>query len=210
MSEQKLIHLVDDDDAVRHSASFMLRHAGFAVKTYTDGVAFLEVVEDASAGCILLDVQMPRMDGLEVQEQLNARGVAMPVIVLTGHGDVNVAVKAMKAGAVDFVEKPYEKQTLVEALNRAFQRLEERSQRDLLVDEARGKIEHLTPREREVLEGLVDGHTNKSIADSLDISPRTVEIHRANLMEKLGATSLSGVLRIAFAAGVGFGGKVTD
>ena len=124
MSEQKLIHLVDDDDAVRHSASFMLRHAGFAVKTYTDGVAFLEVVEDASAGCILLDVQMPRMDGLEVQEQLNARGVAMPVIVLTGHGDVNVAVKAMKAGAVDFVEKPYEKQTLVEALNRAFQRLE--------------------------------------------------------------------------------------
>lgn len=210
MSEQKLIHLVDDDDAVRHSASFMLRHAGFAVRTYADGVAFLEVVEDAAAGCILLDVQMPRMDGLEVQEQLNIRGVTMPVIVLTGHGDVNVAVKAMKAGAVDFVEKPYEKQTLVTALNRAFQRLEERSQHDLLVDEARGKIEHLTPREREVLEGLVEGHTNKSIADSLDISPRTVEIHRANLMEKLGATSLSGVLRIAFAAGIGFGGKVTD
>jgi two-component system response regulator FixJ len=173
-------------------------------------VTFLEVAENAAAGCILLDVQMPRMDGLEVQEQLNARGIAMPVIVLTGHGDVNVAVKAMKAGAVDFVEKPYEKQTLVDALNRAFHRLEERSQRDLLVDEARGKIEHLTPREREVLEGLVDGHTNKSIADSLDISPRTVEIHRANLMEKLGATSLSGVLRIAFAAGIGFDGKVTD
>ena len=206
MTEQKLIHLVDDDDAVRHSASFMLRHAGFAVKTYTDGVAFLETVEDAVPGCILLDVQMPRMDGLEVQEQLNNRGVAMPVIVLTGHGDVNVAVKAMKAGAVDFVEKPYEKQTLISALNRAFQRLEERNQRDLLIDEARGKIEHLTPREREVLEGLVDGLTNKSIADALDISPRTVEIHRANLMEKLGATSLSGVLRIAFAAGVGFEG----
>lgn len=204
MSEQKLIHLVDDDDAVRHSASFMLRHAGFTVKTYTDGVTFLEAVEDAAPGCILLDVQMPRMDGLEVQEQLNARGVAMPVIVLTGHGDVNVAVKAMKAGAIDFVEKPYEKQTLVGALNRAFQRLEERNQRDLLVDEARSKIEHLTPREREVLEGLVEGLTNKSIADSLDISPRTVEIHRANLMEKLGATSLSGVLRIAFAAGIGF------
>lgn len=210
MTEQKLIHLVDDDDAVRHSASFMLRHAGFAVKTYTDGVAFLETVEDAVPGCILLDVQMPRMDGLEVQEQLNNRGVAMPVIVLTGHGDVNVAVKAMKAGAVDFVEKPYEKQTLISALNRAFQRLEERNQRDLLIDEARGKIEHLTPREREVLEGLVDGLTNKSIADALDISPRTVEIHRANLMEKLGATSLSGVLRIAFAAGVGFEGPAKD
>ena len=206
MSEQKLIHLVDDDDAVRHSASFMLRHAGFAVKTYTDGVAFLETVDDAAPGCILLDVQMPRMDGLEVQEQLNTRGVAMPVIVLTGHGDVGVAVKAMKAGAVDFVEKPYEKQTLVSALNRAFQRLDERSQRDMLIDEARGKIEHLTPREREVLEGL----TNKSIADALDISPRTVEIHRANLMEKLGATSLSGVLRIAFAAGIGFDSQVKD
>ncbi|MEZ6010970.1 MAG: response regulator [Hyphomonas sp.] len=210
MSEQKLIHLVDDDDAVRHSASFMLRHAGFAVKTYTDGVAFLEAVEDAAPGCILLDVQMPRMDGLEVQEQLNARGVAMPVIVLTGHGDVNVAVKAMKAGAIDFVEKPYEKQTLVGALNRAFQRLEERNQRDLLIDEARSKIEYLTPREREVLEGLVEGLTNKSIADSLDISPRTVEIHRANLMEKLGATSLSGVLRIAFAAGIGFEDPAKD
>ncbi|HPF23180.1 MAG TPA: response regulator [Hyphomonas sp.] len=210
MSEQKLIHLVDDDDAVRHSASFMLRHAGFAVKTYADGVAFLEAVEDAAPGCILLDVQMPRMDGLEVQEQLNARGVAMPVIVLTGHGDVNVAVKAMKAGAIDFVEKPYEKQTLVGALNRAFQRLEERNQRDLLIDEARSKIEYLTPREREVLEGLVEGLTNKSIADSLDISPRTVEIHRANLMEKLGATSLSGVLRIAFAAGIGFEDPAKD
>lgn len=210
MTEQKLIHLVDDDDAVRHSASFMLRHAGFAVKTYTDGVAFLEAVAEAGPGCILLDVQMPRMDGLEVQEQLNSRGVAMPVIVLTGHGDVNVAVKAMKAGAVDFVEKPYEKQTLISALNRAFRRLEERSQRDLLIDEARGKIEHLTPREREVLEGLVEGLTNKSIADALDISPRTVEIHRANLMEKLEATSLSGVLRIAFAAGIGFDGEAKD
>jgi len=204
MTDQRLIHLVDDDDAVRHSASFMLRHAGFTVKTYTDGVAFLDVVDAAQIGCILLDVQMPRMDGLEVQEQLNARGVAMPVIVLTGHGDVSVAVKAMKAGAVDFVEKPYEKHVLVEALNRAFARLDERSQRDLLVDEAKGRIERLTPREHDVLVGLVEGQTNKAIADSLNISPRTVEIHRANLMEKLGATSLSAVLRIAFAAGVGF------
>ena len=204
MTDQRLIHLVDDDDAVRHSASFMLRHAGFTVKTYTDGVAFLDVVDAAQIGCILLDVQMPRMDGLEVQEQLNARGVAMPVIVLTGHGDVSVAVKAMKAGAVDFVEKPYEKHVLVEALNRAFARLDERSQRDLLVDEAKGRIERLTPREHDVLVGLVEGQTNKAIADSLNISPRTVEIHRANLMEKLGATSLSAVLRIAFASGVGF------
>lgn len=203
MTDTRLIHLVDDDEAIRHSASFMLRHAGFRVKTYPDGVAFLDQVSAAEKGCILLDVQMPKMDGLEVQEALNGRGVAMPVIVLTGHGDVGVAVRAMKAGAVDFVEKPYAKQTLVEALTRAFERLETRRKEDVLTEEARGLIERLTPREKEVLLGLVEGQTNKEIAISLDISPRTVEIHRANVMEKMGAPNLSSVLRIAFAAGFG-------
>jgi two-component system response regulator FixJ len=203
MSELRLIHLVDDDDAIRHSASFMLRNAGFRVKTYSDGVTFLAHVADAEPGCILLDVQMPQMDGLEVQDTLNARGVAMPVIVLTGHGDVAVAVRAMKAGAIDFVEKPYAKETLVGALTRAFERLEARRREDVLSDEARGLIERLTPREKEVLVGLVDGKTNKVIAETLEISPRTVEIHRANVMEKMGAASLSTVLRIAFAAGLG-------
>ena len=201
-----MIHLVDDDEAVRHSASFMLRHAGFSVKTYADGVIFLESAQQAALGCILLDVQMPHMDGLEVQQRLNDLGISLPVIVLTGHGDVEVAVKAMKAGAVDFVEKPYEKQTLIAALTRAFERLEARSHKDVLTDEAKGRIERLTPRERDVLIGLVDGFTNKMIAEALDISPRTVEIHRANLMEKLDAPSLSSVLRIAFAAGVGMDG----
>lgn len=203
-----MIHLVDDDEAVRHSASFMLRHAGFSVKTYADGVIFLESAQQAALGCILLDVQMPHMDGLEVQQRLNDLGISLPVIVLTGHGDVEVAVKAMKAGAVDFVEKPYEKQTLIAALTRAFERLEARSHKDVLTDEAKGRIERLTPRERDVLIGLVDGFTNKMIAETLDISPRTVEIHRANLMEKLDAPSLSSVLRIAFAAGVGMDGTV--
>lgn len=201
MNDTRLIHLVDDDEAIRHSASFMLRHAGFRVKTYPDGVAFLTQVAEAETGCVLLDVQMPGMDGLEVQESLNQRGVAMPVIVLTGHGDVEVAVRAMKAGAVDFVEKPYAKQMLVDALTRAFEQLEARRQGDVLAAEARGRIERLTDRERDVLVGLVAGHTNKIIAETLDISPRTVEIHRANLMEKLEAPSLSTVLRIAFAAG---------
>lgn len=203
MTDTRLIHLVDDDEAIRHSASFMLRHAGFRVKTYVDGVTFLEQVSEAEKGCILLDVQMPRMDGLQVQEALNTRGVAMPVIVLTGHGDVAVAVRAMKAGAVDFVEKPYAKQTLVDALSRAFERLEARRKEEVLADEARGLIESLTGREKEVLQGLVDGQTNKEIAITLEISPRTVEIHRANVMEKMGASNLSTVLRIAFAAGVG-------
>lgn len=203
MTEGRLIHLVDDDEAIRHSASFMLRHAGFRVKTYPDGVTFLAQADEAEPGCILLDVQMPGMDGLEVQDALNGRGVAMPVIVLTGHGDVAVAVRAMKAGAVDFVEKPYAKQSLVDALTRAFERLEARRREDVLADEARGLVERLTPREKDVLLGLVDGQTNKAIAEALDISPRTVEIHRANLMEKLEAASLSTVLRIAFAAGIG-------
>ena len=208
MSETRLIHLIDDDEAVRHSASFMLRHAGFTVKTYADGVIFLESAQQAELGCILLDVQMPHMDGLEVQQRLNDLGISLPVIVLTGHGDVEVAVKAMKAGAVDFVEKPYEKQMLVAALTRAFERLDARSHKDVLTDEAKGRIERLTPRERDVLGGLVDGFTNKMIAETLDISPRTVEIHRANLMEKLDAPSLSSVLRIAFAAGVGMDSSV--
>jgi len=203
MNDQRLIHLVDDDEAVRHSASFMLRHAGFLVKTYADGVKFLEGAQEADPGCILLDVRMPHMDGLEVQQRLNELGLAFPVIVLTGHGDVEVAVKAMKAGAVDFVEKPYEKQTLVDAIARAFDRMDSRSLKDVLADEAKGRVERLTPREKDVLVGLVDGFTNKMIAETLDISPRTVEIHRANLMEKLDAPSLSSVLRIAFAAGIG-------
>lgn len=203
MNDTRVIHLVDDDEAIRHSASFMLRHAGFRVKTYADGVTFLEQASTAERGCILLDVQMPNMDGLEVQEALNDRGIAMPVIVLTGHGDVAVAVRAMKAGAVDFVEKPYAKQTLVEALSRAFERLEARQKVEVLAEEARGLIARLTPRERQVLMGLVDGQTNKAIAESLDVSPRTIEIHRANLMDKMEAPSLSTVLRIAFAAGYG-------
>jgi two-component system response regulator FixJ len=197
----RLIHLVDDDEAVRHSASFLLRHAGFRVKTYSDGVTFLENVDEAEAGCILLDVQMPRMDGLEVQGELNRRGVAMPVIVLTGHGDIGVAVRAMKAGAVDFVEKPYEKKTLIEALTAAFERLEQQQRGAIQAEEARGLVSRLTARERDVLGGLVSGLTNKTIAQDLAISPRTVEIHRANLMEKMEAPSLSAVLRIAFAAG---------
>ncbi|MEL6258071.1 MAG: response regulator [Pseudomonadota bacterium] len=202
MNERRLIHFVDDDEALRHSASFMLRHAGFDVKTYADGAVFLDAVDDAPPGCVLLDVQMPEIDGLAVQAELNRRGNTMPVVVLTGHGDVGVAVEAMKSGAVDFVEKPYEKAVLIAALERAFAGAEAQSARDVLEREARGRIAALTARERDVLGGLVRGQTNKTIADTLQISPRTVEIHRANLMEKLEADSLSAALRIAFAAGL--------
>ncbi|MEL6752793.1 MAG: response regulator [Pseudomonadota bacterium] len=204
MPDRQLIHLVDDDEAIRHSASFMLRAAGYRVQTYADGVTFLDVADTAEPGCILLDVQMPRKDGLTVLSDLNERGVDMPVIVLTGHGDVSVAVSAMKGGAVDFVEKPYEKAKLLEAISLAFEKLESRDVREQLESKAKARLTALTQRENEVLEGLVDGLTNKAIAERLSISPRTVEIHRSHVMEKLEVDSLSAALRLAFAAGVGF------
>ncbi len=200
---QRTVFLVDDDEAIRHSASFMLRHAGFLVKTYPDGIRFLEQVTEDHEGCILLDVRMPGMDGLAVQNALNLRGINMPVIILTGHGDVPVAVEAMKGGALEFLEKPYEKQALIDAIENAFLTLDSQSTDDKRSRDAKAKLTSLTPREMEVLECLVDGQTNKGIAQTLSISPRTVEIHRAHMMEKLQADSLSNALRLAFLAGIG-------
>ncbi|MEC7289962.1 MAG: response regulator [Pseudomonadota bacterium] len=199
---KRTVFLVDDDEAIRHSASFMLRHAGFLVKTFPDGMSFLEDVSADHEGCILLDVRMPGMDGLAVQSALNQRGITMPIIILTGHGDVPVAVEAMKGGAIEFLEKPYEKQTLVAAIESAFEQLDTRAADERRSKEAEAKLIALTPREKEVLECLVSGLTNKGIAQALSISPRTVEIHRAHMMEKLEADSLSAALRIAFLAGL--------
>lgn len=196
----KRVYLVDDDDAIRHSASFMLRHAGYMVKTFRDGSHFLDNIVADETGCILLDIRMPGMDGLAVQAELKARGIHMPVIILTGHGDVTVAVAAMKAGATEFLEKPYEKRALLAAIDTAFERLSTQSGDARMKAEAAASIATLTAREKDVLHYLVDGMTNKAIAEALSISPRTVEIHRANLMEKLGAESLSAALRLAFLA----------
>lgn len=199
----RVVHLVDDDEAVRRSASFMLRTSRYLVKTYASGVELLALGKDIARGCILLDVRMPVMDGLEVQRALKERGMLLPVIVMTGHGDVNVAVQAMKAGAVDFIEKPFEKAVLLGAIEEGFARIEQAGRGRARADEAKLRLEALTPREADVLQGLVRGHPNKTIAYDLGISPRTVEIHRANLMTKLGVASLSEALRIAFAAGLG-------
>ncbi len=199
----RIVFLVDDDEAIRHSASFMLRHAGYVVKTFPDGIVFLESVSDAHEGCVLLDVRMPGMDGLAVQKALNERGINLPVIILTGHGDVPVAVEAMKSGAIEFLEKPYEKQALVSAIENAFSLLDNQLIDDKRGRDAKARLIDLTPRERQVLECLVDGLTNKGIAQALSISPRTVEIHRAHMMEKLQADSLSSALRLAFLAGIG-------
>ena len=205
MTDKQTLHLVDDDEAIRHSASFMLRHSGFVVKTYKDGETFLSEVKVQDRGCILLDVRMPGMDGLEVQSELARIGIDMPVIILTGHGDVDLAVAAMKAGAIDFVQKPYEKTVLLSAIAAAFSQLTDLDSQLTRERDAKARLAALTSRERDVLNRLVQGMTNKAIADDLCISARTVEIHRANLMTKLQADSLSSALKIAFAAGIGLG-----
>jgi two-component system response regulator FixJ len=200
MSEERLIHLVDDDEAIRRSAGFMLKTSGFRVRTYESGDALLKDGSNLEPGCILLDIRMPGMDGLEVQQALRDRGITLPVVIMTGHGDVSLAVQAMKAGAVDFIEKPFEKAVLVDAIGQAFDRLGRSKEATERAKDAHVRLQALTPREREVLDGLAQGLPNKTIAYDLGISPRTVEIHRANLMTKLEVRSLSEALRIAFSA----------
>ena len=204
MSEtSRTVHLVDDDEAIRRSASYMLRTSGYVVKTYASGLELLDQPRPLATGCILLDIRMAGMDGLEVQAALREQNVLLPVIIITGHGDVDLAVRAMKGGAVDFIEKPFEKIVLVDAIEKAFERLDRSDKRHARAEEAQARLAVLTGRERDVLQGLVQGYPNKTIAYDLGISPRTVEIHRANLMSKLGVASLSEALRIAFKAGLG-------
>lgn len=202
MDEAK-VYLVDDEAAVRRSISFMLRTAGYEVETFESGEDFLKVAGSLGSGCLLLDVRLGGIDGLEVQQTMRDRGILMPIVMITGHGDIQIAVRAMKAGAVDFIEKPFEKSTLVAAIEQARRHERGLEQLHLLAEEARIRLNGLTAREREVLHGLVEGHSNKVIAHDLGISPRTVEIHRANLLTRLSANSLSEALRIAFTARLG-------
>ena len=195
-----VVHLVDDDAAIRRSAGFMLKTSGYQVRSYESGVELLKGHGDLTDGCILLDIRMPGMDGLDVQQALKERGVTLPVIIMTGHGDVSLAVRAMKAGAIDFIEKPFEKAMLLGAIEQGLNRLREVETGRTLARDAAVRLRGLTSREREVLDGLARGLPNKTIAYDLGISPRTVEIHRSNLMTKLGVRSLSEALRIAFAA----------
>lgn len=203
MVSSKLVHIVEDDESMRRSTSFALKTSGYAVTTWNTGTAFLKEVKHAEHGCILLDIRMPEIDGLEVQQILAERGVAMPIVIMTGHGDIGIAVRAMKAGAVDFLEKPFEKAALLGAVESAFDRIARADDVLARAEEADVILGILTPRERDVLEGLAQGRPNKTIAFDLGISPRTVEVHRANVMAKLEVRSLSDALRIAFAAGMG-------
>ncbi len=203
MNEQRWVHVVDDEESVRRSIEFLLSAEGYSVRRWPDGNAFLKAVDPSVPACALLDIRMPGLDGLETQAAMNSAGFAMPVIVLTGHGDVGHAVQAMKAGATDFLEKPFDRAQLLQAIATAFAHLASREMRDLREQRAKAEIDRLTAREREVLEGLACGYPNKTIAYDLEISTRTVEVYRANVMTKLGVHSFADALRIAFAAGMG-------
>jgi two-component system response regulator FixJ len=198
-----MVHIVDDDESIRRSTSFALRTTGHDVTAWASGTEFLREVRHVEQGCILLDIRMPDIDGLQVQQQLAERGVTMPVVMMTGHGDIAIAVRAMKAGAVDFLEKPFERAALMLAMEIAFDRIAAADDAAARAEAANVVLGVLTPRERDVLTGLAQGLPNKTIAYDLGISARTVEAHRANLMTKLDVRSLSDALRIAFAAGLG-------
>jgi two-component system response regulator FixJ len=193
----KKVFVVDDDAAVRKGLRFLLRAAGYTVEAFPSALSFLEEYDPRRGGCLLLDVQMPRMTGLELQQQLNVRGWRIPVIFITGHGTVSLAIAAIKAGAFDFIEKPLREDALLECIERSLHRNdvvhEERLERAQL--EARSAL--LTTREREVLELVAAGEPNKIIARQLGISFRTVELHRAHIIEKLHARNLSDLIRMA-------------
>jgi two-component system, LuxR family, response regulator FixJ len=197
------ILIVDDDDDVRDSLRALLESAGYDVRDFSSAKSVLEDGAVGQAACLLADIRMPDMDGLALQEELVKRRIGLPVIIVTGHGDVPLAVRAMKAGAVDFIEKPFDDELLLQSIDQALTRGKEQRGQASLAQSAAERIALLTERERQVLERLVAGQANKVIAYELDISPRTVEIHRAHVMEKMQAKSLSDVVRLALAAGVG-------
>ena len=202
MSDRTLIYIVDDDDAVRDSLEALLLAEGFDVVGFGSAEAFLADGDPSSADCCLLDVRMPGKDGLTLLGELDEDAASMPIIVMTGHGDVPMAVKAMKLGAVDFIEKPFDTNVMLTTIRSALQATTDNRQRSTVDPEVQKSLEKLTPREREVLEHLVTGMSNKEVGRQLGISPRTVEIHRSRLMEKMSAGSLAELVRMALDAGI--------
>jgi two-component system response regulator FixJ len=195
-----LVHVIDDDEAMRESLGFLLDSAGMAARTYESAVEFLKGSDALAPGCIVTDIRMPEMSGLELVRRLKERGVPHPVIVITGHGDVPLAVEAMKAGVVDFLEKPFDDEALLRAVRSALDVHARDAQEDAERRRFAEMLEGLSPREKDVLHGVVAGKPNKVIAYELGISPRTVEVYRANVMTKTGAGGLSELVRMALLA----------
>lgn len=198
---EPVVHVIDDDEAVRDSMSFLLDTAGFPTRTYESAVDFLARIEGLEHGCVVTDVRMPEVSGLDLVRRLNTLGVNLPVVVITGHGDVPLAVEAMKAGVVDFLEKPFNDDTLLSAVRSALSSQQRQDQQQSDRQRFEATLAGLSPRERDVLTGVVAGKPNKIIAYELGISPRTVEVYRANVMTKSGAGSLSELVRMALLAG---------
>jgi len=201
-SDKTVVHVIDDDEASRQSLAFLLQTANIEVQTHASATIFLDQLSSVSADCIITDVRMPGLSGIDLLRRLRELNIAAPVIVITGHGDVPLAVEAMKIGAADFFEKPFDDEALLASVRSALRQQEGDKQRDLARAEIDSKIAALSNRERDVLAGLVAGRANKQIAYDLGISPRTVEIYRANLMNKMQAGSLSELVRMALVAGM--------
>jgi two-component system response regulator FixJ len=201
MPVEAVVHVIDDDDAVRDSLSFLLTAAGLTITAYDSATAFVAKLPRVAAGCIVTDIRMPGLSGVDLLKRLKLEGIRMPVIVMTGHGDVPLAVEAMKLGAVDFLEKPFDDDHLLAAIRSALDRHgddDKRAEREVAYRE---RLETLSAREQQVLDGLIAGHPNKTIAYDLGISARTVEVYRANVMTKMQAGSLSELVRMAMIAG---------
>lgn len=198
---EAVVHVIDDDAALRDSLAFLLGAAGLAVRTFESAQSFLQELPSVEAGCVITDVRMPGIDGLELLRLLQEMGKGLPVIVMTGHGDVPLAVKAMRLGAADFVEKPFEDDVMIDAVRSALTAMPLQVSAEIS-DELSSRLASLSRRERQVLAGLVEGQTNKEIARQFELSPRTVEVYRAKLMTKMQANNISELVRFAVRAGV--------
>ena len=196
------VYVIDDDQAMRDSLSFLLEAAGFDVTLFESALKFLDALPELAFGCVVSDVRMPDLDGIELLKKMKTRPGAFPIIIMTGHGDIPLAVEAMKVGAIDFLEKPFEDDRLITMIEMAIRQAEPAAKSEALTQDIVARIATLSPRERQVMDGLIAGLSNKLIARDYDISPRTIEVYRANVMTKMQANSLSELVRLAMRAGM--------
>jgi two-component system response regulator FixJ len=201
MSDRGNVYVIDDDEAMRDSLDFLLGSADFHVTLFESAHHFLDAVSNIDFGCVVSDVRMPGIDGIELLKRMKASHSAFPVVIMTGHGDVPLAVEAMKLGAVDFLEKPFEDDRLIGMIDAALRQAESGARSEAVTLDIAARIATLSPRERQVMDGLIAGLSNKLIAREYDISPRTIEVYRANVMTKMQAGSLSELVRLAIRAG---------
>ena len=202
MPSKGKVYVIDDDEAMRDSLNFLLASTGFGVVLFESAQIFLDALPDLAFGCVLSDVRMPGIDGIELLNRMKARNSPLPIVIMTGHGDIPLAVGAMKLGAVDFLEKPFDDDRLVAMIETAIRRAEPAAKSEALTQDIVARVATLSPRERQVMDGLIAGLSNKLIARDYDISPRTIEVYRANVMTKMQANSLSELVRLAMRAGL--------